>query len=286
MKAIEKLKGLKNFGNAMRKQERKGIPLKIVFEEPFCLDKVIIDKKDVITYIKGKSTPLLGDDFYYCYTYDGNALAFVSFKSSAHQSGAVHLLVKAILHEGRYCAQTPSSSILYYIDNDGQRINVEVDYDRREGYEMLDAETAHRDIQEAVKSFETIRASWSLEKSTFSVNILLIAVFVALMATALTVSWKYKAAKVSFDAEMAMKARTVPRANKSGRLPDMASVISKVGDAVNGKGIIEKAEISGKEMKFVLSFRTEQATQSFMRQFGGNYEQGKIIYSTPVSPDR
>jgi hypothetical protein len=285
MKAIEKLKGLKKIGTSMQ-QDGKGVPLKIVFEEPFCLDKVIIEKKDIIKYIKGKSIPLLGEDFYYCYTYDGGVLNFVSFKSSSYQTGAVHLVVKAILHEGRYCAQTPSSSILYYIDNDGQRINVEVDYDVREGYEMLHAETARRDIQEALKSFATIRASWSLQKSALSINVLLIAVFAALMVAALTVSWKLKSAKVSFEAERARKSRPVASANISARLPDVVSVISKVGDEVYGKGVIEKAEIRGGNMEFVISFKTEQSAQSFMRQFGGSYEQGKIIYSTPVSPGR
>ncbi len=283
MKTFEKLK---KTGNNMTKQDKKGVPLKIVFEEPFCLDRVIIDKKDVIQYIKGKSTPLLGDDFYYCYTYDGAVLSFVSFRSSAYQAGAVHLLVKTILHEGRYCVQAPSSSIFYYIDNDGQRINVEVDYDKREGYAMLDTQTAHKDIQDAAKNNKNIRAKWSLEKSSFSVNILLIAVFAVMMAAALTVSWKYKAAKISLEAERARQSGPIASSYANAKLPDAVSVISKVGDAVQDKGIIEMAEISGRTMKFVISFRTEQAAQSFMRQFGGNYEQGKVIYSTSVSPDR
>jgi hypothetical protein len=149
---------------------------------------------------------------------------------------------------------------------------------------MLDAETARR----TSGGCESLRPSgrWSLEKRTLSVNILLIAVFAALMVAALTVSWKLKSAKVSFEAERASKARPVASARMSARLPDVVSVISKIGDEVEGKGIIEKAEINGKDMKFVISFKTEQTAQSFMRQFGGSYEQGKIIYSTPVSPGR
>lgn len=264
-------------------RDKSAGPLKIIFEEPFCIDKVVIEEKDIVKYINGKSTPLLGDDFYYCYTYEGSVLSFVSFRSAAYQAGAAHLLVRTILNEGRYCVQSLSGAIFYYIENDRQGISVEVDYESREGYDLLDAQTARRDIQDALQSNPTIRAKWSLERRAFSANMALIAIFALIMVAALTVSWKYKSVKSSLEAQKARQTAPKPAAHASGRLPNVASAIAKVGDEISGKGVIETAEVTGKSMKFVISFKTEQAAQSFIRQFGGSYEQGKVIYSAALS---
>lgn len=286
MKSIETIKELKNIGNALTTEEKSGKPLKIVSGEPFCLDKVIVDKKDIFPYIKGKATPLLGDDFYYCYKYENGVLAFVAFVSSSYQVGAVHFLVKAILNQGKYYARMPAGNVFYYIVNDAPGINVEVDYEQRDGYELLDAHTVHADLMAEVKKNPGIRAKWALEKSALNINLLLIVVFAVLMGVSLLASWKYKAAKASFEATRARVVKPVVHDNKNFKLPNAVSVITRVGDMVYGKGIIEKAEVKGKTMDFVILFNSETAAQSFIREFGGKYEQGKVIYSTPFSPAR
>lgn len=284
MTTIETLKEMKKVGNALTRTDKGGKPLKIVTGDPFCMDKVVLDRKDVVEYIKGKATPLLGDDFYYCYKYTNGVLSFIAFVSETYEVNSVHYFVKAILEEGKYCASKPGSNVFYCIINDAKGLSVEIDYEQRENYEMLTLQGVHNDLVAAVSENETLQASWSLDKKTLNINLILIGVFALLMGCALLVSWKYQAAKASFELAKSRQIKPVAVVAKDIRLPDVVSVITRVGDVVLGKAVIERAELNDKGMQFVILFNTETVAQSFMRQFGGKYEQGKVIYSTPFSP--
>lgn len=255
-----------------KRDQRKA---EIVFRDEFVADSIVIDAKDILSYIRGKALPLLGDDFFYSHVYDRNrkTLAFIAFKSGSWDCGKLPWLAPALLTEGDFYREV--GDCFYIVTSKNGLVRVEIDYERRDGYLNIEEVALPENIP------ATLSVRWSLNRRNRMVHLVLAGLFAVSLLFYLDSSNAYT--------EMARKTRSapLPKPEPGARTRHMASVptlIQNVAAAIDGKGVVEKAEINADTMTFTIQFDKYYDAENFLSKFnsGGNYENGKVIYSAPL----
>lgn len=266
MDKTEKEKGLKD--------KKKGKEIQYVIELPFVTDSVEIEKKDIISYINGKSQPILGDDFYYSYVYKDGILSFVSFASKKNVAGQIPVIAPALLRKGKFYYN--SDGVYYFIENEGGKIKTEVAYDEREGYaDITKIEKLSGDIP------KTLKLKWSLQAKGDKLFYLGIAMLIISIAYFLDAGIDIKP-EVKLTKTLT-PAVAVQKASPQG-LPDLTRYITDIARDIEGKGYIEKVQVQAdNNLQFVIKFKDETYVQSFIARRGGKYENGSIIYTVSLN---
>lgn len=275
------------FAHMFRKLERQkkaetslqsnGASKQIVFREEFVADSIVIDEKDILPYIKGKAFPLLGDDFFYSHIYrkELKALSFIAFKSGSWDCGKLPWLAPALLQDGDYYNRV--GDCYYMINSKNGLVKVEVDYEGREGYADINEVALPEDIP------ATLGIRWSLNRRNWMTHFMLVAAF--------TVSVLFYVRSSNAYDEVVRKTRNSSPSKpeeSSARTRHMSSVpvmIQNIAAAIDGKGVVEKAEIHADTMTFTVQFDKYYDAENFLSRFttGGKYENGKVVYSAPLS---
>lgn len=145
-----------------QKKEKEIRPINYIHAEPFVLHSIKISKKDIMRYIRNKSVPTLGDDYYYAYTYVNNILTFISIKSKEHAKGSLSRFAHAILNKGSFYYSPEKSKKIYFLENRNGLIKLEVGT-------AEDIKSEHRNLMslqtdDLKKCPKTLYFQWSLQR--------------------------------------------------------------------------------------------------------------------------
>jgi hypothetical protein len=249
-------------------EKTKNKEKRYVIDLPFVADSVGINKKDILNYIKGKSQPIIGDDFYYSYVHKDGVLTFTAFASEKHISGNyLPTIAPALLRKGKYFYGV-EGGVYYFIENNEGRIKTEVGYEEKEGYVDITK------VEELTKGIpDTIRLRWSLQPEVARLNL------IGMIAFILSIVFLFTAS-IRKNEPMITQVATVTAEAMKESLPDVTGLIEDIGrEVVNGKGYIEKAQLQQDGMQFVIKFKNENYIQSFISRRGGKYENGSVVYT-------
>lgn len=146
----------------LQKKEKEVKPTSYIHAEPFVLHSIKISKKDIMRYIRNKSVPSLGDDYYYAYTYANNILTFISIKSKEHAKGSLSRFAHAILNKGSFYYSPEKSKKIYFLENKNGLIKLEVGT-------AEDIKPEHRNLmslqaEDLKKCPKTLFFQWSLQR--------------------------------------------------------------------------------------------------------------------------
>jgi hypothetical protein len=255
----------------------RGPRIERVFRNEFVVDSIVIDGKDIMPYIRGKAQSVIGDDFFYSHVYDRRlkTLSFIAFKSGSWDCGKLPWLAPAMLSEGDYYHRVGDS--YYMVTSRNGIVRVELDYEGRDGY--LDIGEAP--LPETIPA--TLMVRWSLNRRTWMVHLALVALF------AISVLFCIDSTNAYTDAARNPRgvapARHVEGAARTRHMASVPTLIQNVAAAIDGKGVVEKAEVSGDTMTFTMQFDKYYDAENFLSKFtgGGKYENGKVVYSAPLT---
>ncbi|MCM8830129.1 MAG: hypothetical protein NC824_03935 [Candidatus Omnitrophica bacterium] len=249
----------------MPKKDKKENKFAMSF--PFLVDSVAIPRKDILNYIKGKSQPILGDDYYYAYIYQNGVLFFVSVSSKNYLVGKIPSIAVALLHEGNYFYKV--DNVYYFIERTFDSIKTTVGYQPKEGYINLE------EVQEISEKIpKTLHFKWSLKPSVNMFLYVSISVFVVSVSFILFSLFK----NISNAEKNIPKCTPVLIETKREVLPDVAKIIDSLAREIEGKGYIEKVELVGDNLEFKIKFIDESYIQSFVSQRGGKIEKDTVVY--------
>lgn len=243
-----------------------------VLETPFVVDSIEIDKKDVLNYIKGKSYPIIGDDFYYSYIYKDKVLSFISFASKKYiTSNHLPLVAPALLQEGKYFYNPLKSNIYYFFENSNGVVKAEIGYEEKEGYEDITISKLPKNIP------DTLKMRWSLQPQINKLRLLGITAFtLSVIFFFTTTIGIYKK-----EPEFITTQPVITEVDKE-TLIDVTKIIENIGQEVVNKGYIEKAQLQPDGMQFVIKFENESYAHSFISRHGGKYEDDAVIYTSSL----
>jgi hypothetical protein len=240
-------------------------------ETPFVVDSIEIDKKDVLNYIKGKSHPIIGDDFYYSYIYKDKILSFISFASKKHITGNyLPVIAPALLQEGKYFYNPLKSNVYYFFENSSGVIKTEIGYEEKDGYENVLTIQLPKDIP------DTLKMRWSLQSQINKLYLLGMTTFI------LSVVFFFVNNSIHGKEPEPIDVKPVIAESIKESMPDITGIIENIGQEVMNKGHIEKAQLQPDGLQFVIRFRNESYAHSFISRYGGKYEGGAVIYTSSL----
>lgn len=246
----------------------------LVYSEEFVMDSVGIEQKEIMAYISGKAIPILGDDFYYSHYYKDGILSFIALKSKQYQVGKLPLFYPALMIQGSFVYKKPETDYYYYITNRDGFCSTEIGYEQRTGY---------LPIKEVLPSDPpaTLKLRWSLGRKALYYNAVAAAVCILSLFFFFISSKGYDSACQEQLQQAAKVTPVVPRG-----LPSFINSVAELGQKVEGKGFIERVNLSKDQLTYTIKFNQDADAQVFLKTTGGKYEGDKVVYSTTLSATR
>ncbi|MCS7106471.1 MAG: hypothetical protein NZ942_04080, partial [Candidatus Aenigmarchaeota archaeon] len=118
------------------------------------------------------------------------------------------------------------------------------------------------------------KLKWSLERKEYTYLIYVLFVF-SLVVFTLT-NMKANQLKEQVIEKMNTASTLTERQYRN---TDLSGYLVSVADYVLGKGAIKRMEKTQEGLTFYISFKNEEFAQTFLKEKGGRYEQGQVIYT-------
>ncbi|MCS7106266.1 MAG: hypothetical protein NZ942_03050 [Candidatus Aenigmarchaeota archaeon] len=253
------------------KMTKKAVKSKFVHIENFIVGKVKIDKKNVLNYIKGKSIPIFGDDYYYTYLYKNGYLIFLSTKSNIYLNKKIPIVAVSLLKPGVYYIKDKKGDFFHFIEHTEDNITHRVVFELPKNA----VEINESFLKQYEKECASLKLKWSLEKKEYMY--LIYTVFVFSLIFFVFMNAKANQLKQQVIANRNNNAAAIEK--HYGNI-DLSKYLFDISDSVLGKGVINKVEKTIDGLVFYISFKTEEHAQTFLKDKGGKYEQGQVIYAT------
>lgn len=282
MGLFSRKKDLDSEDNGKRRVKKR--EYETVFRSDFIIDSVKIEKKEILNYIAGKVYAAFGDDYYYAYVYKNGILSFVAQSSGTHDVGALSVFTPAFLADGRYVYVDYERNTFYFIVSVGGEIQTEIGYEERDGYDDITAFAIPDDVP------NTLFFQWSQQKRKsylWVVTLVSFVLSVAFLAFSIT-SYNQLSQIASGKLAQINAAKAKEQPVTQQKLPDVVMAIKKVGDMVEGQGIIKKIDYqpTTKKLEFKIIFEKDFYAQAFLKKYGGKNEGSEIIYSADLAVSR
>ncbi len=251
------------------KKKPKLIKNKFVSLERYIVGNIVIQKKDIHNYIRGKGISIFGNDFYYAYVYKNSVLYYILGTSRKFIAGKYPLVLIVLLNQGKYYVTDSNKKIFYVFENTGEKVECVISYEKPVDA-MLITEDLLNDVKQKLPG--TLKLRWSLQKSDYTT--VLVSFFVISFIFYLLMNYK------SVDLSERILSSYKPEEVKAEiRNVDLSKFITKIGDEIKDKGFILKIQQDKNNMVFYIQFRKEDYAQEFLKKYGGKYEQNQVIYS-------
>ena len=257
-----------------RKSDAQGV-LPSIYDANCILGTTEIGKKDIINYIKGKSEPLFGSDYYYGYIYKDGHLSFVSTKCSKHAAGKLSVFTPAFLCKGVFYYRRGGAFHLLTTEEVGQTSEV-ISYEKPGNAISLNIQ--HPLDKKSIPA--TLYLKWSLKKNGVSLGILAALAFIVSLTFLMGANNRYE--NVSRSARF--DPLPPPQIKTLHLNPDMGSLVAKVAKDIAGRGIIVSMRSQGEALMFTIEFKNETEARAFIAKAGSSavYENGKV--KVPLDP--
>jgi len=245
---------------------------RIIFKEKFYVGKIKIDEDRLLEYLEGIAYTALGaknKDFYYCYFKQKDTIFYFIVLSDDDIDGSLFIFFPALFSEGKYFYKKDDE--FYIIIRDAENIYIE---------KSENIEPDYHDIQQiAIKLSQnkslpsSLYLKWALKKDR---NLLLKISFIIFSFSLLTFTIK----KIFFPQQK--NDTNLIYIKSENKLPNLAIIIKDVSKLVKDKGLVEKVELINDKLQFVIQFENRKDAEEFVKKYGGQYENNKVIYSTNI----
>jgi len=253
------------------KKEKHKKKIKSIFSRDFVIDSLFLDKKDIKNYITGKAIPILGDDYYYGYTYKDGRLSFIAQRSNSMDVGHLSAFAPAFLKPGAYMYK---DGMKYYVINHAEDGIVKAYVHYELPAEATDiSEMNINDISEEIPP--TLFFKWSLARNQRPMNLVLLAVFVL---TLIAFAWSAQS-----YSDLSRRTATLGEQGQSAnhstadRLPDITEVVKECVKRVDGRGTIRQVRTENEAIVFTIQFPIENDARDFIAKNGGKYENDQVV---------
>jgi hypothetical protein len=259
-----------------------------VFSRDYIIGQIEIEKiskKNIIKYIHDECKQLFDtEDYYYGYVYENNILKYVAHKSNKHEVGKVSVLAIVLLNKGKYHISEDNN--FYIFENTGSEIFDKIDF-KDNDYDEQNSDSLGTNLQE-IKLGDvpaTLVFKWSLEKSNINILAILSVIFAVVLIVNLNASKSYK--QLSAKAEVIKQQYlSLQNEKKVDPLIDISDFVKKVVTIIDGKAIITKIMSDNTKIMVSLQFKNEYDAQNFIKVNGGDYENGKVVFTAIFSDSK
>ncbi len=243
--------------------------------EEYVAESVVIPKREIENYIKGRCIPILGDNFYYTYTYKNGVLLFIAGKSKNFVKGKFPVLSVVFMGEGDYYLKDKNKEFYHYFISKGNEIQHVITYKKPEsGVEI------NEDLLLSVgKIPKQLRLRWSLDNKSY-LSIGLVVFFVGLLTYFFVLNEAYNKKDLILKNRQNQLMSQV-NVSTSAKI-SLADLLNKVEKSIED-GKILKIYQSDKKFVVEVYFDKEMSAQKFLEMHGGTYENNKVVFSLDFS---
>lgn len=275
--------------NKLPKTKNKLKQTKRVFsrENIIAITKYDTDKpkvKEIETIIRNEAQQWLKtEDFYSGYFVDNGYLKYVVHKSNSYDAGKLSKLTPVLLNEGNY--HLIDGDNCFKFTNKGDEIVDNIDYitysEPNNNLTSVNLDTIQLDNDIP----KTLYLQWSLGKRNFHINTALLIIFSISIACRLASSYAYE--DLSQKAE-AIKKQIEAQNNKANATitPDYSLPIKAIVKAIDGKGVVAQIKQENNLLMCYVNFNDENDARTFIKIYGGIYENSQVILATTATPNK
>lgn len=257
-------------------------------QEIYFTDEVIygivrgIVEKEVSQFIFNKALEELETrEFYSGYIFKAGTLKYFALKSEFYLNNKVSIFTLPLLSPGRYAYsfKKTGDKRIFIIDTEDDKFSVILT--SLDTPEAKDPDLKSVALPPKLKIPSTLKLRWSYQKTAsfaFGLSALVLLASVCFVVNAFmnlnTIQDRivFVPPKVQIEAEP-----------KGKQILNILNTLQTVASSLqNGAGIIDKVTVNEGKMIFLVRFANESDAQLFLKNVGGKFESGRVIYETSI----
>lgn len=253
------------------------------FDDTFVMGSQIIDKKSIMSFIRGKTIPVTGTEFYFAYTYENGRLNYIATRCGTHVTGQVTVFAPVFFSEGKFVYK---SGPRYFIaTNTAGALDWSLDMappPRGEYTELNDEGTV---IPSSAQ--KTIYFQWSLHTQHFWTDMVLaVGLLISLIYYGQSLNTYNSVQKRADDIKHSMAAMALAPKPVTKTM-DLSELINETSHKISVyDGTIAQIKIDSKAIVSYIKFPSENFSRMFLdHNPGGKYEDGKVLLGFSLTPD-